>query len=323
MRFLRLALCIIGVLAVLFLYFATLHPYERVADHVFFDEPGPWAIAHRGGSGLWPENTLYAFEKAADLGVDMLEMDLRATTDGIIVVMHDAAVDRTTNGTGRVDGMTLAEIRKLDAGYSFEDASGQFPFRGQGITVPTFADVLSRLPSARLNVEMKDFSPVLAADLCRLLKENQAGDRVLVASFDHDVMLAFRQSCLSVATSATFREGMIFYQLSRIHLQSLYRGPAVALQAPQSLNGQQVLEPRLLGITEEVNLQVQVFTVNEEADMRRLLDVGVQGIITDYPDLLLRMMGRESGVVNESSAAWSRSSLSGPGPSAPYGPSRF
>jgi glycerophosphoryl diester phosphodiesterase len=150
---------------------------------------------------------------------------------------------------------------------------------------------------------MKAFSPDHAADLCRLLEENAATDRVLVASFDHDAMSAFRQSCPSVATSATFREGMIFYQLSRIHLESLYRGPAVALQSPLSLNGQQVLEPRLLEIAEHTNLQVQVFTVNEEADMKRLLDMGLQGIITDYPDRLLRVMGRVPGAVNESSAA--------------------
>jgi glycerophosphoryl diester phosphodiesterase len=200
--------------------------------------------------------------------------------------------------------MTLDEIRELDAGYGFEDTSGQFPFRGQGITVPTFEEVLLKLPSARLNVEMKDFSPDRAADLCRLLEENGATDRVLAASFDHDAMLAFRESCPPVATSATFRDGMIFYQLSRVHLESLYRGPAAALQTPQYLRGQQVLDPGLLEIAEVVNLQVQVFTVNEESVMKRLLDMGVQGIITDYPDRLLRVMGRAPGAVDKPNADW-------------------
>lgn len=291
-RFLRRAVRILAVLAVLYLYFATLHPHERVPDHVFFDRPGPWAIAHQGGRGLWPENTLYAFEKAVALGVDVLEMDLRATSDGVIVVMHDGAVDRTTNGKGRVDGMTLAGVRQLDAGYRFRDASGQYPLRGQGLVAPTLAEVLSRFGKVRLNLEMKEFTPDLAAKLCRLINENAAADRVLIASFGQDAMSAFRRNCPSVATSATMREGLILYQLNRMGLASLYRGPAVALQIPETLRNRTVLDPQLLELAEEYNLKVQVWTVNEEAAMKRLLDMGVQGILTDYPDRLLRLMGR-------------------------------
>ena len=126
---------------------------------MFFDAPEPWAIAHQGGGELWPENTLYAFAEAEELGVDVLEMDLRATVDGEIVVMHDATVDGTTDGSGRVDQMTLAEIRELDAGYRF-DAPGQFPHRGQGLTVPTLEEVLSRFSTARLILEMKESRPL-------------------------------------------------------------------------------------------------------------------------------------------------------------------
>ncbi len=143
MRFVRGLFVVFGVLAALYLYFATLHPHQEVADHVFFDSSEPWAIAHQGGRGLWPENTLYAFDHAKDLGVDVLEMDLRATFDGEIVVMHDATIDATTEGSGRVDEMSLAEIRELDAGYRFKDASGAFPHRGAGLTVPTIEEVLS------------------------------------------------------------------------------------------------------------------------------------------------------------------------------------
>ena len=195
MRFLRWPLRILGVLAVLYLYFATLHPHERVSDHVFFNAPGPWAIAHQGGRGLWPENTLLAFEKAEALGVDVLEMDLRATSDGAIVVMHDGRVDRTTNGSGRIDGMTLAEIRALDAGYRFRNAAGEYIHRGQGLRVPTIEEVLARFGKRRLNIEMKGFTPARAAQLCRLLKQRDVTDRVLVASFGHDSMAAFRQEC--------------------------------------------------------------------------------------------------------------------------------
>lgn len=292
MRLLRRTLGILAVLTVPYLYFATLHPRQEVPDHPLFDAPGPWVIAHRGGRGLWPENTLFAFEQAKALGVDVIEMDLRVTADGAIVAIHDGTVDRTTNGSGRVGNMTLAELRKLDAGYRFANASGEFPYRGRGITVPALEEVLSRLETARLNMEMKAFTPEQAEKLCRLLQENTATHRVLVASFSHDAMAAFRRHCPSVATSATWREGMTLYQLSRLRLESLYRSPAVALQAPERFGRQNVLEPRLLDLAGAFNLRIQVWTVNEEADMKRLLDMGVQGILTDYPDRLLRLLGR-------------------------------
>ena len=292
MRFLRWVLVTFAVLATLYLYFATLHPHLRLPEHVFFDAPEPWAIAHQGGRGLWPENTLYAFAHAEALGVDVLEMDLRVTVDGEIVVMHDATVDGTTDGSGRVDEMSLAEIRKLDAGYRFVDVSGTFPHRGAGLTVPTLEEVLSMFSTARLILEMKDFTPKLAASLCGILDEGGATDRVLVASFGHDSMLAFRKNCPTVATSATMREGLLLYQLNRMRLASLYRSPALALQIPEKLGERRVLEPRLLDLADAFNVKVQVWTVNEEADMERLLDMGIHGIMTDYPDRLLRLMGR-------------------------------
>jgi len=293
-RFLRWVLVAFAIFLTLYLYFATLHPLLKLPEHVFFDAPEPWAIAHQGGRGLWPENTLYAFAKAEELGVDVLEMDLRVTVDGEIVVMHDATVDATTNGSGRVDEMSLAEIRELDAGFRFEDASGAFPHRGAGLTVPTLEEVLSTFSTPRLILEMKEFTPALATRLCGILDESGATHRVLVASFDHDSMRVFRKNCPTVATSATMREGLLLYQLNRMRLASLYRSPALALQIPEKLGERQVLEPRLLDLADAFNVKVQVWTVNDEADMRRLLDMGVHGIMTDYPDRLLRMMGRSS-----------------------------
>lgn len=295
MRFVRGLLVVFGLLTALYVYFATLHPHQELADHVFFDAPEPWAIAHQGGRGLWPENTLYAFDHAKELGVDVLEMDLRATVDGEIVVMHDASVDRTTDGSGRVDQMTLAEVQALDAGYRFTDAPDQFRHRGQGLTVPTLEDVLTRFPDARMILEMKEFTPELATKFCASIKKRRATDRVLVASFGHDAMQTFRNECPNVATSATLREGLLLYQLNRMQLASLYRSPAVALQIPEALGERRVLDPRLLTLAAAFNVKVQVWTVNDEEDMKRLLGMGVHGIMTDYPDRLLRvlrLMGR-------------------------------
>ena len=280
-RFLRWVLGLLALLAVLYLYFATLHPHQRISHHVFFDAPGPWAIAHQGGRGLWPENTLYAFEHARDLGVDVLEMDLRTTSDDHIVVMHDRTVDDTTDGRGLVSEMTLDELQELDAGYR-ED--GDFAVREGELRVPILREVLTAFRSSRLNLEMKEFTSEEALSLCRLLQEFDAEARVLVASFGHEPMLAFRRKCPSVATSATRREIYVFYYLHRLRLGSLYRSPAVAFQVPDE---PRVIEPGFLERAKAANIQVQVWTINESSDMKRLLDMGVQGILTDFPDRLL------------------------------------
>ncbi len=292
MRWLRRFLLTAAAVAGVYLYFAALHPHEKVPEHPFFARPGPWVIAHRGGRGLWPENTLYALERALELGVDVLEMDLRATSDGVIVVLHDDTLDRTTNGTGRVAGATFAAIRRLDAGYRFDDGSGAYPFRGRGLTVPALADVLSRLPGALLNLEMKEFSPALAVELCRLVRMGASARRVLVASFGHDAMAAFRRACPSVATSATAREAVALHALHRAGLASLFRSPAVALQTPEDAGGRTIAESSFLDLARRRNVRMHVWTINDETHMKRLLDLGVHGIMTDYPDRLLRVMGR-------------------------------
>src|SRR5829696_5003203 len=143
---------------------------EAVPEHQYFrqDEGRPLAIAHRGGAGLWPENTLYAFERAAALGVDVIETDVRATADGELVVIHDEGVERTTDGMDRVGSLTLAELKRLDAAYRFSPDGGRsFPLRGSGVSVPTLREVFAALPHMRFNIEPKQGVPAVAAPLCR------------------------------------------------------------------------------------------------------------------------------------------------------------
>lgn len=293
MRPLRVAAALGAVLA-LYLYFAVLHTRAKAEEHPFFGGKRTLAIAHQGGRGLWPENTLLAFERSLDLGVDVLEMDLRVTRDRHIVVHHDPSVDRTTERTGLVRELTLAEIRSLDAGYGFavEEGGVAHPYRGRGLQVPTLLEVLDRFPESRLNLEMKEFDSELARALCSTLLERGFAERVLVASFDHEPMAAFRAACPQVATSATLREGLLFYQLDRLRLGSLYRSPAVAFQFPEYFGKLQVIQPSFLEVARSYNVRVQVWTVNEERDLARMLAMGVDGILTDYPDRLLRLMGR-------------------------------
>jgi glycerophosphoryl diester phosphodiesterase len=279
-----------GLLAGHFGLAAMLRP---VPVHPFWSEPGPRVIAHRGGRGLWPENTLHAFRAATALGADVLEMDLRQSADGELVVLHDETVDRTTNGTGPVATLTLTELKRLDAGYRWTpDAGKTFPYRGQGITVPTLREVLEALPNSRLNLEIKPAGPGLARPLCDMIRARDMERRVAVVSVDQMAMDAFRSACPKVATAATKDEVMRFVGLSTVLLGPLFVPHAEAFQVPEKLGRWNVLTPGFAREARRLNMKVEVWTVNETEDMKRLLGLPVDGIMTDYPDRLLAVLGR-------------------------------
>jgi glycerophosphoryl diester phosphodiesterase len=268
-----------------------------VAEHVYFkgDSAGrPLVIAHRGGAGLWPENTLYAFERAAALGVDVIETDVRATSDGEIVVMHDAHVGRTTDGAGAVASLTLAELKRLDAGYRWTPDGGRsFPFRGRGVAVPTLREVFEALPSMRFNIEPKQSEPSIVAPLCRLIRERGMAGRVMVASFSGSTVEQFRRECPEVATSASTAEVGVFLAMQRTGLAASYSPAFQAVQVPEWAGAVRVLDRNFVEAAHGRGLRVHAWTVNTEDAMRRVLEMGVDGVMTDYPDRLLKVLGRE------------------------------
>jgi glycerophosphoryl diester phosphodiesterase len=291
-RWVRRAAWAVGAIAIA--YAAALLLARPVPPHTYFtaERPGVQVIAHRGGAGLRPEETLAAFEHAASLGADILERDVRETADGAIVVLHDATVERTTDGSGPVAELRLEALRGLDAGYRWTDDGGRsYPYRGAGIRVPTLAEVYQRHARMRMVVEMKVRTPEFAQALCRLTREAGMTERVLVASFDHATLVAFRQACPEVATSMSAREVQVFIAMTRLGLSSLASPDAVALQAPDRIGDFEVLAPSLVAAARRRNLRVHVWTVNEEPEMRRLIALGVDGIMTDRPDRLLALRG--------------------------------
>jgi glycerophosphoryl diester phosphodiesterase len=291
-RWRRALVLLPAALGVVGVYLLTLHPRQKAPAHPHFDRPGPWVVAHRGGAALAPENTLEAFRRARDLGVDVLEMDLRVTADDAFAVIHDATVDRTTDGRGRLDEMTLAEVQALDAGARFVDGAGAARFRDQGVRVPAFEEVLRHFPGIRFNVEMKEFATDEARSLCTILRAEGATTRVLVSSFGHESMTAFREACPEAPTGATRREVVAFDLLHRLRLGRVFRSPALTLQVPLRFQDREVLTGELLERARATNRPVQAWTVNDEAEMRRCLALGVQAILTDRPDLLLALLGR-------------------------------
>jgi glycerophosphoryl diester phosphodiesterase len=250
-------------------------------------------IAHRGGSHLAPENTMPAFERAlAWWRADVLELDVHATRDGHAVVVHDATVDRTTDGTGAVERLTLRELQRLDAAFWFTaDGGHTFPFRGRGVHVPTLEEVLAVFPDARVNVEIKSASAQLPVR--EVVRRMRAERRVLIAAGDRSNRRHF--DGYAGPTSASAQELMQFYLLYRARAGSLYQPRVDAFQMPEHWQGRRVLSPRLVRDAHALNVAVHVWTVNDEVDMRRLLRWGVDGIVTDRPDLLAQVLHEEIG----------------------------
>lgn len=284
-------LVVIAVLAVAYGIAALLA--RPIPDQPFFGQGEFLVIAHQGGNGLWPDNTLYAFEHAVALGVDELEMDIHSTQDGVLVVIHDDTVDRTTDGTGPVQGFTLAELQALDAAYDWTSDDGvSFPHRGQGITIPTVEEVFTAFPDTRMVIEIKQTDPSIVDSFCSLIREHGKTEQVVVASFDAGTIKAFRRACPEVATSASQQEVMVFYGLSTAFLGAAYSPPAEAMQVPEYRSGIHVTTRRFVNTAHRRNVDVHVWTVNDVEAMQRLIDLGVDGIITDYPDRLLELLGR-------------------------------
>ena len=286
------ALC--GLILVCFIVFGIFYALARkIPDHPFFEPEKFLVIAHRGGRSLGPENTIFTFKRAVEMGTDVLEMDLQATSDGTLVIIHDREVDRTTNGKGAVDGFTLSEIKKLDAGFRWSpDKSGNFPLRNKGVTIPTLTEVFKAFPGTRMNLEIKSSQVNTIQDLCRSIRENGMAQKVLVACFDAGKLGEFRSLCPEVATSAGASEVVIFYWLQWAQMESAYSPNAQAMQIPEAYGEYRIATRRFIDAAHARNMRIHVWTVNDSAAMQRLIDLKVDGIMTDFPDRLLKVLKR-------------------------------
>lgn len=280
----------LGVLAL------TSKPAQSMAVLSRFAEQ-PLVIAHRGGKGLWPENSLFAFQRASALGVDMLEMDLHLSSDGELVVIHDRTLERTTDGEGPVAALSLEKLQALDAGYNWSADGGQsYPYRGQGIRIPSFTEVLDSLPGTPKVIEIKVPDVGMEAQLCEALEAHKQRDQVIVGSFYDRSLQLFREHCPGVATSAGPGSVRLLVALNWLGLGRLLSPSYQALQIPEAHGGLVVASTSLLRTAAQRGLNVQLWTINEQPDMRRLLDQGASALITDYPDRALQVLGRSTRI---------------------------
>jgi glycerophosphoryl diester phosphodiesterase len=265
---------------------------QRLPAEALAADKGLIVFAHRGGGGCWPENTMLAFRNAVALGVDALETDIHRTADSHLVVIHDPYVDRVTDGTGRVAEMTLAQLKRLDAGYRWTRDGLTFPFRGQGLTIPTLAELLAEFPDIWINVDIKHHETAVVDQFAAMIEEFGMADRMMVGSFDEATVWRFRQVCPGVKTAASLSEVARLLLMARVGLGRWYRSPAASLQVSERHNRLPVVTPALVRTAHRHQIAVHVWTVDEYPDMKRLIARGVDGLMTDCPERLLRLLGR-------------------------------
>lgn len=271
-------------------------------------------IAHQGGEIEAPSNTLYAFKTAKDKGADVLELDVHATADRELVVIHDATVDRTTNGEGRVDSMTLKEIKELDAAHWFVPGCGtchgkkerDYAYRGiatgdkryrgdphrfgaNDFTIPTLREVLETFPNDLINIEIKVTAPdtqPYEQELAELLAEFDRGDDTIVVSFLDHAVEAFKVHSSEVSTATGTGQTGFFWASSQGPAPGLPNPRYQALQVPIVFEGLTVVTEDFVADAHANDLAVHVWTINDRETMAWLIDIGVDGIMTDRPTLL-------------------------------------
>ncbi|CAN5309029.1 glycerophosphodiester phosphodiesterase [soil metagenome] len=258
----------------------------------FFAGRHPRVIGHRGTAGTAPENTMISFELAAAIGVDVLETDIHLTKDKRVVVCHDETVDRTTNGTGRIEDMTLAEVQQLDAGYNF-CVDGEYPYRGMGVIIPEFEELLKDFLDFPLNVETKPDDAELRDIYFELLRKyGRLDDGSIVAAGDKHSMLNKIRGVMQF-TSCSKLECKSIVFMSMLGLRPIIGKKATALQVPIRRGPIPVVTPRTVRAAHKLGLEVHVWTINDVDEMRRLLLMGVDGIFTDFPLLLRQLVDAE------------------------------
>ena len=266
----------------------------------FFDSSRPQVFAHRGGCDLGPENTIAAFDLGMAAQADGLELDVHLSADGVVVVHHDKTLDRTTDATGPVAAKNADELARVDAGYRFA-RGGAFPFRGQGIGVPTLADVLRRYRGVPTIIEIKVYTTAMGDAVAQEIRRANALDYVCVAGFGRLSARAARAALPGVPASACHAE--VRLALYRSWLRWPIRRAAYhTYQVPESAEGTRIVSPRFIRYAHQASFKVQVWTVDEEDDMRRLLAWGVDGLISNRPEVGVRV--RDEFLATKGTKTW-------------------
>ena len=264
--------------------------------HPYFDLELPIAIGHRGAAGEAPENTLPSFSRALEAGAAILESDLHATRDGAIVLLHDDDVERTTEGRGRVRDLTLAELKRLDAGFRYA-ADGAHPFRGRDVRVPTLEEAFEAFPGARFNFEIKEAATGTIERIVSIVERAGRAEKTLLTAGSDEIMASLREQLRK--TGAPVAIGASTADVLGFVRAALGGGDppsdSMALQIPAQFGGRPLATRELVDYAHAHEVQVHVWTVNDPDEMTRLFDIGVDGIVSDYPGRVAALIAERRG----------------------------
>jgi glycerophosphoryl diester phosphodiesterase len=253
--------------------------------HPFFDLPRPVVIGHRGAAGERPENTLLSFETALAQGAQILESDIHVTRDGVPILLHDPTLERTTDGHGDAREHDWPALRRLDAGFRFEDAQGRTPYRGQDIRIASLEEAFERFPEARFNLEIKCEGAVGIGATLDLVEHFDRADRTLLAAGENAIMRDLRRALesrsIAPAVGASLEE-IVAAVASAVGGSPMPSG-VMALQIPSSFAGNPLATPEFVAHAHAHGVEVHVWTVNDLVEIEALLANGVDGIVTDHP----------------------------------------
>jgi glycerophosphoryl diester phosphodiesterase len=265
--------------------------------HTFFDVDRPIVIGHRGAAGDRPENTLLSFEAALAQGAQILESDIHISRDGVPILLHDPTLERTTDGHGDASQASWAELSALDAGIRFKDVNGTTPFRGKGVRIPSLEQAFERFPDAYFNLEIKSPGQDTIRSTLDLVERFERADRTLLAAGEDAIMRALRAALatrsLQPAVGASLGE-IVAAISSAIDGCAMPTG-VMALQIPSTFGGKPLATREFVDHAHRHDVQVHVWTINELSEIEALLDLGVDGIVTDHPGRMadwLQRVGR-------------------------------
>jgi len=261
--------------------------------HPYFEVPIPTVIGHRGCAGEVPENTLESFERGLARGAAILESDVHLTRDGVPVLLHDDDVARVSDGTGRVAAFDLDELQRLDAGYRFTPDGGEtFPFRGRRLRIPTLEEALRTFPGARFNLELKEDVPGLVERTVAVVAAAGREERTLLTAGEPPIMAALRAHVADVGSRVAL--GASSADILAFVRAALDRAPpapgAMALQVPRDFGGRPLVTRALVEHAHAHDVAVHVWTINEPGEMRELLELGVDGLVTDFPGRMAELV---------------------------------
>jgi glycerophosphoryl diester phosphodiesterase len=259
----------------------------------FFTPALPRVFGHRGAAGTHPENTLESFRAAVASGVRYLEFDIHMTRDGEVVVAHDAHLKRACGLDRTIPEMTYAELATADAGRMFTLDGATFPFRDKGIRVPRLTEVLAAFPKLRMIVEVKQIAPSVVAPMLDVIDRARMRRSVLVASEHQEPLDEIRKLAPEIPTNFSYLESGLFIQAMGTR-DTNYRPPGNAVQIPHRHESWELVTKESVDVAHRIGIEMHVWTVNEAAEMSELLDMGVDGLISDYPDRALEVVRRRT-----------------------------